>query len=98
MRVKSISELAFQTLDEITDDEDELWVSHIVFDGQAHHTGNIQKLMKRDCGVSYDSVQRTLKTLVEKEIIIRARLGFYEPNLKMILGKMLIELQEDEGQ
>ena len=97
MRVKSISDLAFQTLDKLTDDEDALWVSHLVCDGH-NHTGDIQRLMKRDCCASYDSVQRTLKTLVEKEIIIRARRGFYEPNLKMILGKMLTEIQEDEDQ
>ncbi|GAJ16148.1 unnamed protein product [marine sediment metagenome] len=97
MRVKRISDLAFQTLDKLTDDEDALWVSHLVCDGH-NRTGDIQRLMKRDCCVSYDSVQRTLKTLVEKEIIIRARVGFYEPNLKMILGKMLTELQEAEDQ
>jgi len=96
MRVKSISDLAFQTLDKITDDEDELWISHLVCDGH-NRTGDIQKVMKRDCGLAYYSVQRVLKTLVEKGIIIRARRGFYEPNLKMILDKMLIELQEYEG-
>lgn len=96
MRVKSISDLAFKTLDKLTDDEDELWVSHLVCDGH-NLTGDIQEVMKRDCGLSYDSVQRVLKTLVEKRIIIRARRGFYEPNLKMILARMAIEIQEDEG-
>ena len=97
MKVKSVSDLAFRALDEITDDEDELWVSHLVCDG-THRTREIKAAMKRDCGVSYDAVQRFLKTLVEKEIIIRTRLGFYEPNMKMILEKMLIKIQEDEGQ
>lgn len=97
MRVKSISELAFLTLDLITDDEDELWLAHIVFDGQATRTGDIQALMKTDCGLSYDAVQRVLKTLVEKGIIIRVRRGKYAPNLKLVLDRMLIELQEDEG-
>lgn len=91
MRVKSISDLAFKTLDKLTDDEDELWVSHLVCDGHKR-TGDIQALMKTDCGLSYDAVQRVLKTLVEKGIIIRKSRGFYEPNLKMILSEMLIEI------
>ena len=96
MKVKSVSDLAFQTLDQLTDDEDELWVAHIVYDGQAQRTSDIQKLMKQDCGLSQDSVQRVLKTLVEKEIIIRVHQGHYEPNLKMLLPKM-IEILEAEG-
>jgi len=89
MKVKSVSDLAFRALDELTDDEDELWVAHIVFDGQAHRTGFIQRIMKKDCGVSYDAIQRILKTLVEKEVIIRVHRGRYEPNLKMLLPKMI---------
>ena len=98
MKVKSISDLAFQTLDKLTDDEDQLWISHIIFDGQAHRTGIIQKIMKDDCGLSYHAVRRVLQKLVEKEIIIRVRRGQYAPNLKMVLDRMLIELQEDEDQ
>ncbi|HUW44791.1 MAG TPA: BlaI/MecI/CopY family transcriptional regulator [Dehalococcoidia bacterium] len=100
MRVKSVSDLAFKALDFLTEDEDELWVAHIVFDGQAKETGKIQKIMKQDCGNSYDSVQRTLKRLVEKGIIIRVLQGKYEPNLGMLLPKMIDLLeaeQEAEG-
>ena len=96
MKVKSVSDLAFQTLDQLTDDEDELWVAHIVFDGQAHQTGFIQRIMKQDCGLSHDSVQRVLKNLVEKEILIRVHQGHYAPNLRMLLPKM-IEIHEAEA-
>jgi len=95
MKVSSVSDLAFRVLDNITEDEDELWVAHIVFDGQAKRTGFIQRIMKKDCGVSYDAVQRVLKTLVEKEVIIRVHRGRYAPNLKMLLPKM-IEILEEE--
>lgn len=95
MKVKSISDLAFRALDEITDDEDELWVAHIVFDGQAKHTGDIQRIMKQDCGVSYNAVQLILRDLVNKNIIHRVSLGVYAPNLKMLLPKM-IEILEEE--
>ena len=95
MRVKSISELAFDTLDSITDDDDELWVAHIVFDSEAKHTGHIQRIMKKDCGVPYYSVQKILQKLVEKGIIQRVTRGVYEPNLKMLLPKM-IEILEEE--
>jgi len=96
MKVKSVSDLAFRVLDELTDDEDELWVAHIVYDGQAKRTGFIQRIMKKDCGVSYDAVQRILKTLVEKGIILRVHQGHYEPNLKMLLPKMIEILEEEE--
>ena len=96
MKVKSVSDLAFRVLDEITDGEDELWVAHIVFDGQARRTGDIQKIMKNDCGNSYDAVQRTLKRLVSKNIVYRVIQGIYAPNLKMLLPKM-IEILEAEG-
>ena len=89
MKVKSVSDLAFRAIDEITDDEDELWVAHIVFDGQAARTGDIQRIMKQDCGVPYYAVQLILKKLVEKGIIIRKHLGFYEPNVEMLLPKMI---------
>ncbi len=94
MKVKSVSDLAFQTLDLLTDTEDELWVSHIVFDGQAERTGNIQKIMKQDCGVAYYAVQKILKRLVEKRIIFRIRRGKYAPNLKMLLPKMIEILEQ----
>jgi len=42
LKVKSVSDLAFKALNILTDGEDELWVAHIVFDGQAQHTGDIQ--------------------------------------------------------
>ena len=96
MTVKSVSDLAFKTLDTLTDGEDELWIAHIIFDGQARRTGNIQKIMKNDCGNSYDSVQRTLKRLVSKNIVYRVIQGIYAPNMKMLLPKM-IELLEAEG-
>ena len=95
--MKSVSDLAFQTLDKLTDDEDELWVSHIVYDGQAKQTGKIQELMKQDCGVSYNAVRGILKRLVEKKIIHRVRIGIYAPNLNMLLPNMLLVLQEAEG-
>lgn len=97
MKVKSVSDLAFKALEELTDNDDELWVAHIVFDDQAQNTGDIQKLMKDDCGLPYYSVQRVLKNLVEKEIIFRKRRGKYLPNLRMILSKM-IEILEAEGE
>jgi len=95
LKVKSVSELAFKALDFLTEGEDELWVAHIVFDGQARCTGGIQKIMKNDCGNSYDSVQRILKRLVEKGIVYRVIQGIYAPNLKLVLHKML-ELLEGE--
>jgi len=95
MKVKSVSDLAFQALDVLTEGEDELWVAHIVFDGQANRTGGIQRIMKNDCGNSYDSVQRTLRRLVEKGIVYRVLQGTYAPNLKTVLNKM-IELLEAE--
>jgi len=96
LKVKSVSDLAFRALDILTDGEDELWVAHIIFDGQARRTGGIQKIMKNDCGNAYDSVQRTLKRLVSKNIVYRVIQGIYAPNLKMLLPKM-IELLEAEG-
>ncbi len=96
MKVKSVSDLAFRALDELTDDEDELWVAHIVFDGQAKRTGFIQRIMKKDCGVSYNAVQLILRDLVAKNIILRTSQGIYAPNLKMLLPKM-IEFLEEEG-
>ena len=95
LKVKSVSDLAFKALDILTEGEDELWVAHIVFDGQARRTGGIQKIMKNDCGVSYDAVQRILKRLVSKNIVYRVIQGIYAPNLKMLLPKM-IELLEAE--
>lgn len=94
MKVKSVSDLAFRALDELTNDDDELWVAHIVFDGQAERTGNIQKIMKQDCGVSYYSVQWMLKRLVGKKIIRRVHRGVYAPNLKMLLPKMIEILEQ----
>ena len=91
-----MSDLAFKALNILTDGENELWVAHIVFDGQAQHTGDIQRIMKNDCGNSYSSVQKTLARLVSKNIVYRVILGVYEPNLKMLLPKM-IELLEAEG-
>lgn len=96
MKVKSVSDLAFKALDELTNVEDELWVSHIVFDGQATRTGDIQRIMKKDCGVQPYAVQHLLRTLVAKEVIIREYIGKYQPNLRMILDKM-IEVLEAEG-
>jgi len=95
MKIKSVSDIAFRVLDEITDGEDELWAAHIVFNKEARRTGEIQKIMKNEFGVSYDAVQRILKRLVEKGIIYRVIQGVYEPNLKMLLPKM-IELLEAE--
>ncbi len=96
MKVKSVSDLAFKTLDKITADEDELWVAHAIFNNEASRTGEIQKLMKKDGSVAYSAVQGVLKTLVEKEVIIRVHQGKYAPNLKMIL-KGMIEILEEEG-
>uniref|UniRef100_A0A6M3MFM6 Putative antitoxin n=2 Tax=viral metagenome TaxID=1070528 RepID=A0A6M3MFM6_9ZZZZ len=89
MKVKSVSDLAFRVLDELTDDEDGLWVAHIVFDGQAKRTGDIQRIMKKDCGISYNAVQLVLRELVSKNIIQRTSQGVYAPNLRMILDKMI---------
>lgn len=91
-----MSDLAFKALNILTDGENELWVAHIIFDGQARHTGDIQKIMKDDTGVSYDAVQRILKRLVSKNIVYRVIQGIYAPNLKMLLPNM-IELLEAEG-
>ncbi|GAI17371.1 unnamed protein product [marine sediment metagenome] len=88
-----MSDLAFRALDFLTEGEDELWVAHIVFDGQARRTSGIQKIMKNDCGVSYDTVQRILKRLVSKNIVYRVIQGIYAPNLRLVLDKM-IELLE----
>ncbi len=88
MKVKSVSDLAFKTLDELTDDEDELWIAHIVFDGH-NRTGDIQRIMKQDCGTPYYTVQGFLKRLVDKNIIRRERIGVYAPNLNMLLDKMV---------
>lgn len=99
LKVKSVSDLAFKALDSLTEGEDELWVAHIVFDGQARRTSGIQKIMKNDCGNSYDSVQRTLKRLVSKNIVYRVIQGIYAPNLKLVLGKMIEILEaEQEGE
>jgi len=91
-----VSDLAFRAIDELTTVEDELWVAHIIFDGQANRTGDIQRIMKKDCGTSSYAVQHILKTLVEKGIVIRVRRGKYEPNMKMILDKM-VEILEAGG-
>lgn len=93
MKVKSVSDLAFKAIDKLTDTEDELWVAHIIFDGQAEHTGDIQLIMKKDCMTPYYAVQHILKALVEKEMIIRVKQGKYAPNLKMLLP-LMIELHE----
>lgn len=97
MKVKSVSDLAFRALDLLIDDEDELWVAHAIFNNEASRTGEIQKMMKEDCSVSYHAVQRVLKTLVEKEIIFRVQRGKFSPNLKMILDKMIEILDEERG-
>jgi len=91
-----VSDLAFRAIDELTNVEDELWVAHIVFDGQATRTGDIQKIMKKDCGTSYYAVQHILKNLVGTGIIIREYQGKYAPNLKMLLPNMIV-LLEAEG-
>ncbi len=96
MKVKSVSDLAFQALEEITDNDDDLWVAHLIYNGESRRTGEIQKIMKRDCCIHYYAVQRILSNLVTKNIIHRIRLGVYSPNLAMILPKM-IELLEAEG-
>ena len=95
MTVKSVSDLAFKALDVLIDGEDELWVAHIIFDGQARRTGGIQRIMKNDCGNSYSSVQKTLKRLVSKNIVYRVIQGVYAPNLTLVLDKM-IEILEAE--
>ncbi|GAH35865.1 unnamed protein product, partial [marine sediment metagenome] len=84
-----MSDLAFKALDVLTDGEDELWVSHIVFDGQARRTGGIQRIMKNDCDVLSYTVQRTLKRLVSKNIVYRVIQGIYAPNLTLVLDKMI---------
>ena len=89
-----MSDLAFKALNILTDGENELWVAHIIFDGQARRTGDIQKIMKKDCGNSYDSVQKTLARLVSKNIVYRVIQGIYAPNLKMLLPKMIEILEE----
>ncbi len=96
MKVKSISDLAFKAIDELTDNEDELWVAHAVFNREVCRTGEIQKVMKEDCGLPYYSVQYALKKLVDKGIIIREYQGKYAPNLKMLLPSMIV-LLEAEG-
>ena len=96
MKVKSVSDLAFRALDVLTEGEDELWVSHIVFDGQARRTGGIQKIMKNDCGVPHYTVQRTLNRLVSKNIVYRVIQGIYAPNLTMVLDKMIEILEEEK--
>ncbi len=95
MKVKSVSDLAFQALEEITDNDDELWVAHLIYNGESRRTGEIQKIMKRDCGVPYYAVQKILKKLVEKEIIFRIRRGKYSPNLKLLLENMLTEYERE---
>ncbi len=96
MKVKSVTELAFQALDQLTDNDDELWVAHIIFNGESRRTGAIQRIMKRDCGVHYYAAQRILSNLVNKNIIHRIRLGVYSPNLAMILPKMIEILEAEE--
>uniref|UniRef100_A0A6M3X496 Transcriptional regulator n=1 Tax=viral metagenome TaxID=1070528 RepID=A0A6M3X496_9ZZZZ len=96
MKVKSVSDLAFKALDKLTEGEDELWVAHIVFDGQARRTGGIQKIMKKDCGVPHYSVQRTLNRLVSKNIVYRVIQGIYAPNLTLVLDKMIEILEEEQ--
>lgn len=93
MKVESITKLAFQVLDKLTENEDELWVSHAVFNREATRTGEIQKIMSEECCLSYDAVQRVLKKLVEKEIIFRVSRGKYAPNLRMLLNQMLKECE-----
>lgn len=95
MKVSSVSDLAFKTLDKITADEDELWVAHAIFNNEASRTGEIQKIMKKDCSVAYSAVQGVLKTLVEKGIIIRVHRGKYAPNLKLVLEHMIVELERE---
>ncbi len=95
MKVKSVSDLAFKALDLLTDTEDELWIAHAVFNREASRTGEIQRLMKENCTKAH-TVQQALRNLVEKGIIIRVYTGKYQPNLKMILAKM-VELLEAEG-
>jgi len=96
MKVKSVSDLAFRALDALTDDENKLWVAHIVFDGQAERTGDIQRIMKADCGVSSNAVRLVLRDLVAENVIQRVIQGKYAPNLKMLLPKM-IDILEAEG-
>ena len=99
MKVKSVSDLAFKALDILTEGEDELWVAHIVFDGQARRTGGIQRIMKNDCGVPHYTVQRTLNRLVSKNIVYRVIQGIYAPNLRPVLDKMIEFLEtEQEGE
>ncbi|KKL74134.1 hypothetical protein LCGC14_2067950 [marine sediment metagenome] len=95
MKVKSVSDLAFQALDQLTDNDDELWVAHAIFDREASRTGEIQKIMSDDCGLSYYAVQRVLQNLVDKGIIFRVRRGKYAPNLKLVLEHMLIECERE---
>jgi len=97
MTVKSVSDLAFKALDILTEGEDELWVAHIVFDGQARRTGIIQKIMKNDCGNSHYSVQKTLARLVEKGIVYRVIQGVYAPNLRLVLDQMIDMLEAEQG-
>lgn len=96
MKVKSVSELAFRVIDEITDGEDELWVAHAIFDREATRTGDIKRIMKKDCGLSHTAVQLILRDLVAKNIVNRTSLGKYAPNLRMLLPKM-IEILEAEA-
>lgn len=96
MKVKSISDLAFQTLDQVTDNEDQLWISHAIFNREATRTGEIQKIMSDDCGLPSYAVPKILKTLVMKGLIIRVGRGKFSPNLKLLLP-MMIEMLEAEG-
>ncbi len=98
LKVKSVSDLAFKALDAVTEGEDELWVAHIVFDGQGDRTGGIHRIMKKDCGNSYSSVQRILKRLVSKNIVHRVIRGTYAPNLKMLLPKMIEILEAKDSE
>ncbi len=97
MKGKSVSDLAFQAIKLLTEDIDKVEVIHIIVDNQARHTGDIQRLMKKDCGVPHYATQLILRDLVASNIIRRVHQGLYEPNMKMILSKM-IEILEAEGE
>ena len=102
MKIKSVSDLAFKALDALTEGEsavrheEELWVAHAIFNLEARHTGEIQKIMKDDCGVPHYTVQRILARLVSKNIVYRVLQGVYAPNLRLVLDQM-IEILEAEG-
>lgn len=92
---KSLLDLAFQAIHELTDKTAEQWALLELLKSHPMRLLDLYTIMRKDHGYSYDYMSTVLCRLVKKGLAVRPRQGKYEPNYAPIMTKM-IEILELE--